>query len=47
MLIYEWWRGFEEFREKEINRLIESEDSATPIKEILTDDEILKYAVYI
>lgn len=35
---------FEELREKEINRLIESEGSATPIKGILTDDEILKYA---
>lgn len=35
---------FEKLREDEINRLIESEGSATPIKGILTDDEILKYA---
>lgn len=35
---------FEELRENEINRLIESGGSATPIKGILTDDEILKYA---
>ena len=35
---------FEKLREKEINRLIESEGSETPINGILTDDEILKYA---
>lgn len=35
---------FEELRENEINRLIESGGSTNPIKGILTDDEILKYA---
>lgn len=35
---------FQNLREKEINRLIESEGSADPVKGILTNDEILKYA---
>lgn len=35
---------FQELREKEIQRLIDEEGKANPIKGILTDDEILKYA---
>ena len=37
-------KRFEELRESEINRLIESGGSTNPVKGILTDDEILKYA---
>lgn len=35
---------FEELRENEINRLIESGGNINPVKGILTDDEILKFA---
>lgn len=35
---------FQELKEKEIQRLINEEGKANPVKGILTDDEILKYA---
>ena len=35
---------FQEIKEKEIQRLIDSLGKEEPVKGILTDDEILKYA---